>query len=158
MKLTDWISGRDVTCRRLSDRSSQFRASVDKPTADKRVLNLRIQREPGYPIPVYQASNPHNPQILKSRHFIVLAWLLFVTQIFSQLHGIEHLDDAAHDGEVCQLCILSSGLDTCSVATFELPEGWLQTPRPAYSLIDHPFPNPAAAYWSRAPPKVSSIA
>jgi hypothetical protein len=87
--------------------------------------------------------------------------LLLAAQLFSQLHGLEHLGDADRDensNDVCQLCILSSGLDHGSFDTFVFsgtrPQAsWL--PNVGFnSFIQKPLTN----YQGRAPPPPSSIA
>lgn len=45
--------------------------------------------------------------------FFSIAALLFIGQVFAQLHSLEHLeehDNDEHSGEICNLCILGSNL------------------------------------------------
>jgi hypothetical protein len=110
---------------------------------------------------VYQATAPHKPSTFKSRHFIALAWLLLAAQLFSQLHGLEHLEDAEHDDhdeEVCQTCVLSSGLDHVSIDTIVVSGARLHAARlPCAGRKDF-TPEPLTSYQGRAPPLSSSMA
>ncbi|MCB0256183.1 MAG: hypothetical protein KDI55_20875 [Anaerolineae bacterium] len=110
---------------------------------------------------MYQANTPHKLLTLTSRHFIALAWLLLAAQLFSQLHGLEHLQDADHDGhseKACQLCMLSAGLDHGRLDTFVVsgnrPQAsWL--PNVGFNSFT---PKLLTTYLGRAPPSTSSIA
>jgi hypothetical protein len=99
--------------------------------------------------------------MLKSRYFIVLAWLLLAAQLCSQLHVLEHLEHADHDehsNEVCQLCILGAdlhhgGIDTVVTSSAPLQAAWLSNvgcKNFASTLL--------TSYQGRAPPSFSSIA
>ena len=110
---------------------------------------------------VHQAPTPHKLLTLKSRHSITLAWLLLAVQLFSQLHGLEHLEDADRDGhneEVCQLCILSSGLDHASIDTVIVADDQHQEARLPRVDCKNFTPKLLTSYQGRAPPSSSSIA
>ena len=95
------------------------------------------------------------------RHFILLAWLVLAAQLFSQLHAIEHLEDDDHDEhseEVCQLCILSAGLENGIVDTFTFSHAHSEVAQLAHVSRDIFIPKSVASYQSRAPPFLSSIA
>ncbi len=110
---------------------------------------------------MHQAVPPHKRSTLKSRHFIAVAWLLIAAQLLSVLHGLEHLEGADHDEhseEVCQLCILSAGLDYGGIDTFVEPGARLRA-------VWHPLicgknftPELLTSYQGRAPPLSASIA
>ena len=109
---------------------------------------------------MYQATTQHKLSTLKSRHFIALAWLLLATQLFSQLHGLEHLEDTDHDGhseEVCQLCILSSVLDHGSIDTSVIPGARFEAARLPNTFCTTFTPKLLTTYQGRAPPLSSSI-
>jgi hypothetical protein len=93
---------------------------------------------------------------LKGRDFILLAWLLLAAQVFSQLHGVEHLDDAVQDQEACPLCILVSGLDAGSVVATGMSGIGLQASEPPAARRKVFVPVPAVFYQGRAPPFPSS--
>jgi hypothetical protein len=110
---------------------------------------------------VYRATTPHRPPPLKSLRFIALAWLLLVAQLFSQLHGLEHLEDAEYDEhskEVCQLCILSSSLDHGSIDTVVISGAQVQVARLPNLCRNNFTSRLLTAYQGRAPPSPSSIA
>jgi hypothetical protein len=91
---------------------------------------------------------------------MLLAWLVLAAQLFSQLHAIEHLEDAdhgEHSEEACQLCILSANLDNASDNTRTFPHAQSQTAQLAHVQRVNPTPKFVAAYQSRAPPLLSSI-
>jgi hypothetical protein len=98
--------------------------------------------------------------MLKSRYFIVLAWLLLAAQLCSQLHMLEHLEHADHDehsNEVCQLCILGTdldhgGTDTVVISAARLQAAWLSN-----VSFKNFTPILLASYQGRAPPSFSSI-
>jgi hypothetical protein len=110
---------------------------------------------------VHQATTPHKLPTLKIRHFIVLAWLLLAAQLFSQLHGLEHLEETdhhEHSKEVCQLCILSSGLEHGNIDTVVISSARLQAPQLPTGCWKSITPTLLPTYQSRAPPSSSSIA
>jgi len=110
---------------------------------------------------VYQATAPHQQPTLKSLRFIALAWLLLAAQLFSQLHGLEHLEESGQDGhkeEVCQLCILGSSLDHGSIETLGISASRLKAARLADVGCKNFTPELLTSYQGRAPPSPSSIA
>ncbi len=110
---------------------------------------------------MYQSTTPHRLPPLKSLLFIALAWLLPVAQLFSQLHGLQHLEDADHDAhsnKVCQLCILSSGLDHGKIDTVAISNARFQAPQLSVFCCKSITPTLLTTYQSRAPPSSSSIA
>jgi hypothetical protein len=109
---------------------------------------------------VYQATS-HKSSILKSRHPIALALLLLTAQLFSQLHGLEHLQDRDHDGHneaACHLCILGSGLDHGRVDTFVISNSRPQFTWLPLAEAENFTPKLLTSYQGRAPPIPSSIA
>ena len=114
-----------------------------------------------YPATVYKATARYRSPILKSRHFIALAWILLSAQLFSQLHGLEHLKDIDHDGhskEYCQLCILSAGLDHGGIDQVVTPSTRLRAPQVLIACCNSITPAVLPTYQGRAPPLTSSIA
>lgn len=91
---------------------------------------------------------------------LMLAIVLFFVQVFSQLHGLEHLDDSDHDGqseELCVLCILASGLDSGylpNIAANNYSNQPVENSENTYSFVaDFVF----NAFAVRAPPFNTSI-
>ena len=110
---------------------------------------------------MYQATTPCTPSTRGGRHFIALAWLLLVAQLFSQLHGLEHLEDAEHDEhskEICQLCILGSNLDHGSIDTVVVSGARFHATRLPDLCCNNFTSRLLTAYQGRAPPPASSIA
>jgi hypothetical protein len=90
-----------------------------------------------------------------------LAWLLLVAQLFSQLHGLEHLEDPEYDEhskEVCPLCILSSNLDHGSIDTVVVSGAQFHATRLPNLCSNNFTSRLLTAYQGRAPPSPSSIA
>jgi hypothetical protein len=109
---------------------------------------------------VNQATIPHKLPTLKSRHFILLAWMLLTAQLSSQLHLLEHLEHADHDEhgqEVCQLCILGADLGHGSIDTVVTSSAPLQTAWLSNVTCNNFTPALLTSYQGRAPPSLSSI-
>jgi hypothetical protein len=103
----------------------------------------------------------HRQSPKKRPHVFVLVWLLLAAQLFSQLHAIGHLDDAAHDGHsegVCLVCVLSSGLDSDSVVQLAWSDRRFESPQLAHVRCRNVTPKRLTTYQGRAPPLPSSIA
>jgi hypothetical protein len=110
---------------------------------------------------VHRATQPRKLSTRSSRHFIALAWLLLVAQLFSQLHGLEHLEDGDHDEhstEICQLCILSASLDHGSIDSVVISGVRFQAARLPNVGCTKSTSRLLTAYQGRAPPEPSSIA